>query len=104
MLSALPEIFEDMGEEAVFTFQGGDQIPCHIFVEFDINLEPDGFTAQIGQTSTVVEALLSELNGIVPNKNETFTIVGEDSPLKGEIYTVQRVLTNDRFTVKVATK
>jgi hypothetical protein len=93
--AALPSVFAEKGEEAVFTPAGGPVIdPCHIFIEFNVALQPDGMTAQAWQRATVIEALLSEI-GAEPNKSDTF-IYDETT------YTVARIIENDGFTVKVA--
>lgn len=97
MREALPDMFNAMGEEALFIPLGESALPCHVFIEFGVNVEPDGFTAQAGQKVTVIEALLSELNGFEPGKDDAFTV-------EGKTYTVQRILDNDSFTVKAAVK
>jgi len=99
MQSALPDMFQSMGETALFTPTVGEAIPCHVFIDFGMDAEPDGFTAQIGQPATTIEALLSELNGTIPQKGDQFTIAEGDA---AGTYKVQRILNNDRFTVKVA--
>ena len=97
LIDALPGIFEDMGEEAIFTPNGGDPVACHAFIDFHVAFEPDGMTSQAWTTATVIEALLSELDDTEPNKGDIFVI---DSVT----YTVQRILSNDSFSVKMAVK
>jgi len=98
---ALPGIFEDMGEAASYTPSGGSAVPCHVFIDFDVRFEPDGMTTQTWTTATVIEALLSELDDAEPNKGDTFVISAGDA---AGTYAVQRVLSNDGFSVKMAVK
>jgi hypothetical protein len=94
-MDALPGIFVAAGEEAVYTPAGGAPIdPCHIFIDFNVQLQPDGMSAQAWQQGTVIEALLSEV-GSEPNRGDVFTYDGTD-------YTVAKVIENDGFTVKMA--
>ena len=103
--AALPSIFADMGEDAFFTPAGGAGKDCKIFIDFNVQLQPDGLTAQTWQQATVIEALLSDPSlpaaldpygiGAEPNRGDTFVY--------DEItYTVGKVIENDGFTVKVA--
>jgi hypothetical protein len=90
---ALPGIFEAAGEDALFAPAAGNAIPCHVFIDFNVKLQPGGTTGQIVIRGTTIEALLSEI-GREPNRNETFT-------LDGVVYTVKSPLENDGLTVKV---
>jgi len=91
--ATLPGIFEAAGEDAVFTPATGDPIPCHIFIDFSVELQPNGALAQVWEQGTVIEALLSEILR-EPNRGETFIYDSTD-------YTVKAVLNNDGLTVKV---
>ena len=101
---ALPGMF-DAAEDASFTPAAGASVPCKVFIDFNVSLEPAGFEGMTQQTGTVIEALLNgneaSPDGIAisrpPVRDETFT-------LAGIIYTVARILTNDGFTVKMAVK
>ncbi len=101
MLAALPGAFQDLGEAAVYTPDGGQPVACHVFIEFDVSLEPDGMTTQAWQRATVIEALLSELGNAEPNKDDIFVIASGDG---AGIYKVIRILENDSITVKMAVK
>ncbi len=90
---ALPDMFDAAGEDAVFTPEAGAAIPCKVFPEFNVQLQPAGADAQVWQRGTTIEALLSVL-GREPNRGETFT-------MDGIVYTVQAPLENDGLTVKV---
>ena len=96
MQESLPDIFEAMGEDAVFTPLIGDPISLKAFIDFGVVLEPDGFDGQLRQESIVIEALLSDLLH-EPLKGETFEI---DSM----VYRVGRVIGNDHFTIKAVCK
>ena len=96
MQESLPDIFEAMGENAVFIPAGGDPIPCKVFIDFGIALEPEGFEGMAVQRGTIIEVLLSVM-GAEPKRGETFII--DDIT-----YEVGRILANDGFTVKLAIK
>ena len=93
----LPDLFTAMGEDALLLPAAGGSIPCHVLIDFGVALEPDGFTLQIGQPATVIEALLSDLTGVEPSRDDRFA-------LEGKTFTVQRVLASDGFTVRMAVK
>ena len=103
--SALPDMFEAAGEDAIFTPAVGDPLDCKVFIDFNVALEPDSFEGTTLQTGTVIEALLNGdavlPDGIaisrVPVRSETFT-------LAGVTYSVARIISNDGFTVKMAVK
>ena len=97
MLAALPGVLRDLGEAAVYTPYGGAAVACHVCIDFNVALEPDGMTTQAWQRATVIEALLSELGSVEPDRNATFLV-------DGVTYTVQRILENDGLTVKMAVK
>jgi hypothetical protein len=92
--AALPALFSDMGEEAVYTPSGGTALGCHIFIDFNVQLQPDGLQAQAWDRATIIECLISEV-GSEPNRGDIFVY-------DGTTYTVQRVMENDGFTVKLA--
>jgi len=94
--AALPGIFDAAGEDAVFTPATGDSIPCKVFIDFNVMLQPSGVETQVWQQGTTIEALLSVLTR-EPNRGETFTL---DIPSDDTIYTVQAILENDGLTVK----
>ena len=94
--AALPGIFDATGEDAVFTPATGDPIPCKVFIDFNVMLQPSGVEVQVWQQGTTIEALLSVL-GREPNRGETFTL---DIPADDTTYTVQAILENDGLTVK----
>lgn len=90
---ALPGIFTAAGEAAVFTPATGDPIPCFVFIDFNVMLQPSGMEAQVWETGTTIEALLSDI-GREPDRGETFTV-------DGVVYTVKAIATNDGLTVKM---
>lgn len=96
MQESLPDIFEAMGEDAIFTPLTGEPVSLKAFIDFGVVLEPTGFDGQSRQESIVIEALLSDLPH-EPLKGEMFEI-------DGITYAVGRVIGNDRFTVKLACK
>lgn len=95
--AALPKMMEAMGEAASFGPETGDAIPCVVFINHNVLLQPGSAEAQVWERGTTIEALLSEI-GDEPERGETFTV-------DGILYTVQAILENDGLTVKaVVTK
>jgi len=90
--AALPDIFDAAGEDAIFTPAAGAVIPCKIFIDFSVLLQPAGVEAQVWERGTTIEALLSVL-GREPKRGETFELEMIE-------YTVKSVLENDGLTVK----
>lgn len=93
---ALPEIFTDMGEDATYTPVTGDPVSLQVFIDFDIQFEPADLTAQTWQRGTQIECLLDDVTD-EPSRGATFEV---DSVT----YTVQKVVNNDGFTVKMQVK
>jgi hypothetical protein len=89
---ALPGIFTAAGEAAVFTPSTGAPIPCFVFIDFDVELQPSGMEAQVWERGTTIEALLSVILK-EPDRAETFTV-------DGVVYTVKSIAENDGLTVK----
>jgi hypothetical protein len=89
---ALPGIFTAAGEAAVFTPATGSPIPCFVFIDFNVMLQPSGMEAQVYEQGTAIEALLLDI-GREPNRGETFTV-------GGVVYTVKAPISNDGLTVK----
>jgi len=81
------------GESAIFTPATGDPIPCMVFIDFNVMLQPAGVEAQMWERGTTIEALISEI-GREPTRGETFTLDG------GIVYTVRAILESDGLTVK----
>ena len=96
MQESLPDIFDAMGEDAVFIVAGGTPINCKAFIDFGVALEPEGFEGMAVQRGIIIEALLSVLEA-EPKRGDNFVI--DDIT-----YEVGRVLANDGFTVKLAVK
>jgi len=97
--AAVPNIFIAAGEDALFSPAGGASIPCKIFIDFDVQLQPSGMEAQVWQRGTTIEALLSEAAGVgigltEPNRGDKFTYDGTD-------YEAQAIVSNDGLTVKM---
>ena len=96
--AALPGIFTAAGETAVFTPATGSAIPCYVFINFNVELQPSGMEVQVWERGTVIEALLIDAGegaaiGREPARGETFTV-------DGTVYTVKAILENDGLTVK----
>ena len=102
--ASLPDLFAE-GEPAVFTPAAGEAVPCMVFIDFDVALQPAGIESQIWQRGTTIEALLSEI-GRVPNRGEMITVypdaASRSAGTDGTEYTVQAILENDGLTVKMA--
>jgi hypothetical protein len=100
MLSALEDLFAKIGEDAIYTPTGGTQVACKVMIEIGVQLQPAGLDAQVTQTGTVIQALLSAKAGVgigtsVPARGNTFT-------WDSTVYKVSSVLENDGFSVRLA--
>jgi hypothetical protein len=93
---AAEDLFDQLGQDAIFTPTMGDPVNCKVNLEHDVDLQPGGFDSQVWGEGITIEAILSVL-GKEPDQGETFT-VGETD------YTVQTVQENDGRFVKVVVK
>ena len=93
---AAEDIFNQMGQDAIYTPNAGYPVECKINLERDVDLEPHGFDSQVWGRGITIEAILSVL-GKEPDSGETF-MVGET------VYKVQTVQANDGRFVKMVVK
>lgn len=96
----LPEMFEQIGEDATYKPSGGTSIDCKIFINFESSDMPLGLDGQFTGQTVSIEALLSDDAGIgigtsVPGKGDEFTY-------NGTTYTVKREISNDGQACKLA--
>lgn len=82
-----------IGEDATFTPAGGAAVPCRVFVNRDVLLQPDGMNAQVVGRGTTIEAILSVIGG-EPNRGDVFTV-------GAETFTVQSIERNDGIIVEM---
>mgnify|MGYP001320334884 CR=1 FL=1 len=92
--AALPEMIEAMGEAATYYPASLPAVPCHVFIEFDVLLQPAGLDSQVWEKGTTIEAALSVL-GKVPERGETF-VYG------GSTYRVTGITKNDGLSAMAA--
>jgi hypothetical protein len=85
--TAMTDLFNQVGDDATYTSVSGSALPCKVWIQKDVELQPTDFTGQAVETATVLECLLSEVL-TVPRRNSTF-LVGTTT------YTVQTVQKND---------
>jgi len=85
--TAMADLFNTVGQDATYTPVSGAALPCKVWVQKDVELQPIDFTGQAVETSTLIECLLSEVL-TVPQRGSTF-LVGSTT------YTVQTVQKND---------
>ncbi|GAG30475.1 unnamed protein product [marine sediment metagenome] len=95
------DIFNKQGVAALYTPSVGDPVSCQVDIERDVDLEPDGFNAQIWGRGITVEGILSVL-GKEPDTDETFTITEGD--FIDTVYTVKTIIENDGRFVKAVVK
>lgn len=93
MAGSLERFFSKSGSDSVYTPLSGSAVPCKIFIEFEVRLQP-ALDGQTWEEATVITARLAEI-GKEPTRGETF-LYDETS------YTVQKVIENDGLTVQVA--
>ncbi len=102
-LAAASKFLDREGEPATFNPASGDPIPCKVFIDFDVLLQPASMDAQAWAKGTQIEAGLSSGDDIgigrMPEYGETFTVWPGD-PLE-QTYSVKEILQNDGITVKV---
>jgi hypothetical protein len=97
--AALPGIFSAAGETATFTPSGGAAIPCMVFIDFNVDLQPAGVETQVWARGTTIEALLSASAGIgigtsIPDRGDVFVVDGVS-------YSVREITASDGLTVKM---
>jgi len=93
---AAEDIFNQIGQDAVFTPSAGDPVACKVNIERDVDLEPHGYDSQVWGRGITIEAILSIL-GKEPDQDENFTVEETE-------YTVQTVQENDGRFVKMVVK
>jgi len=69
-----------------------DEISCRVILKHDSLLQPSGLDTDVCQVGTTIEAKYSDVGE--PEKGHTFLI-------EGDLYTVQRIESNDRIMVKM---
>ncbi len=92
----LPDMFDVMGEDAVYTPLSGSPVNCKVFVDHDVQNEPRGFDAVTWQRWTQIEALLKDVV-TEPSRGSSFSVEETN-------YVVEKILSNDGFTVVMAVK
>ena len=94
--AAAADIYASAGHGATFTPAAGSAVGCHVDIQFNVQLQPDGYQSQVTESATVIEAALAELTQL-PLRGDTFTV--------GAVtYTVDALLENDGYVVKVSVK
>ena len=94
MEEALPDLYEEIGEDAIFEPIEGDPIPCMVDIRRNTLYQPAGMETQVWELGTTIEVLLSVI-GRAPKQGETFTI-------GSVVYKVKAILENDGMTAKMA--
>lgn len=94
MTRAAAKFYTRHGKPAVWTPAAGSAVDCHVFINFDVVLQP-GTDAQVWERGTTIEGLLSETI-TAPSRGDSFTV-------EETTYTVQELIENDgiKFTVQV---
>lgn len=93
---AAGDLFNRIGRDGVYQPVTGDPVDCKVVIEFDVDLEPLGFNAQVWGRGITIEAILSML-GKEPDAQETFTV-------DAIVYEVQTVQKNDGRFVTIVVK
>lgn len=89
--AAVPDMFEIGGEDGYYTRQGQAAIPCKLFIDYDVQLEPSSADSQVFETGTVIEVMVDEVGDVA--RGDVFTYNGTD-------YTVLAPISNDKITSK----
>lgn len=82
------------GDDALFNTLEGTAIPCKIFIEKNVMLQPAGLDSQVYEKGITIEALLSVI-GREPLQTETFTYPAID----GDVYEVRTIIENDGVVI-----
>jgi hypothetical protein len=94
---ALTDVFNHLGESAVFTPSGGDSMECKVIIDRETGIEPGGYDTQVMVPVTTLEYILNEL-GQEAKRGDKFEVEGEmwivDGPFEDED-------SNDLYTGKV---
>lgn len=90
------DMFNELGEDALFTPLAGDPVDCKVILEQGVDLQPGGYSSQAYAQGTTIEYILASV-GKEADRGETFE-VGEDT------WTVQAVEENDGTFCKVTVK
>lgn len=100
---ALPDIFNEAGEDARFVPLSGNAKDCKIFIEFDVLLQPSGVEAQATEVGTTIEALLSDETLPVGDTTSLTQepVRGDTFVYDGTTYTVKAIISNDKMTIKM---
>lgn len=85
--NAMTTLFSVMGADATYTPVSGAPLPCKVWVQNDVELQPFDFQGMAVEMTILIECLLSEVM-TVPLRGSTF-LVGTRT------YTVQTVQKND---------
>ena len=93
MCSQLARNFNSL---ATFTPSTGSAVSLRVDFDKTVQFQPEGLTSQAWPQAITIEALLADLPH-EPNRTETFAI-------SGTTYTVQAVIENDGYFVKVHVK
>ena len=96
---AAQDIFDALGQSAVFTPSVGDPVSCVVNPEIEVEFQPAG-ESQVWEQGTTIEYMLAEV-GKEADPGETFLIA---AGIYAGTYTVKAVLENDGRFVKVAVK
>lgn len=96
-INAARAIFSKLGEGAVYSYWGTGTISTLTAVHAQrIKEEVEGYGAAVAQTMETISLLYEDLTRL-PQKLDTITLTAT-----GVVYTVQYLLYNDGYVVKVA--
>ncbi|MFA5458255.1 MAG: hypothetical protein WC119_10150 [Synergistaceae bacterium] len=94
--NAMTDLFNHVGQDATYTPVSGAALPCKVWVQNDVELQPFDFQGMAVEMTILIECLLSEVQA-VPQRGSTF-LVGTRT------YTVQTVHKNDNRIVVLVVK
>ena len=90
---SLADIFSVMGRSATYNPSGMDPVSLKVILEKDVELQPGGYSSQVWEKGSTIEALLDDL-GKEPDRDETI-VIGSDT------WTIQSIERNDGRCVKM---
>jgi hypothetical protein len=97
---ALTDVFNHLGESAVFTPSEGDPVECRVIMTRETGIEPGGYDAQVAVPVTTLEYMLNEV-GQEAKRGDKFEAAGEVWTVEGPF---EDENSNDLYTGKVVVR
>jgi hypothetical protein len=97
---ALTDVFNHLGDPAVFTPSEGDPVECMVIMDRETGIEPGGYDAQVAVPVTTLEYMRDETDQEA-KRGDTFTVAGDEWIVEGPF---EDENSNDLYTGKVVVR